>query len=161
MLTYKELIELRDQLVNGEIQLELAKAQYWDGSKEEQRSWYTKDWKERRSKFIKDKCEICSSTETLTIQHHSHPRKYSDYLREITRGYTRGYIDTNQEISKSDFTDYVLKKYDYIPVPLCSNCKSKNPSVRVRKIPKYRCADCNTNLMKQFLDLQMNSFPYF
>lgn len=33
MLTYNELIELRDKLVHGEIQLELAKAQYWDGSK--------------------------------------------------------------------------------------------------------------------------------
>lgn len=142
MLTYNELIELRDKLINGDIPLELAKAQYWDGSKEGQRSWHTKDWKERRSKFIKNKCEICSSTETLTIQHHSHPRKYSDYLREITRGYTKDYIDTNQEISKSDFSDYVLKKYDYEPVPLCSNCNSKNPSVRVRKAPKYRCADC-------------------
>jgi len=142
MLTYNELIELRDKLVNGEIQLEFAKAQYWNDSKEGQRSWYTKDWKERRSKFIKDKCEICNSTETLTIQHHSHPRKYSDYLREITRGYTKDYIDINQEISKSDFTDYVQKRYDYDPVPLCSNCNNKNPSVRVRKTPKYRCADC-------------------
>lgn len=94
MLTYNELIELRDQLVNSEIQLELAKAQYWNGSKEEQRSWHTKDWKERRSEFIKDKCEICSSTDTLTIQHNSHPRKYSDYLRELIRGYTKDYIDS-------------------------------------------------------------------
>ena len=33
----------------------------------------------------------------------------------------------------------VLKNYDYLPVPLCPNCKSKNPSERVRKNPKYRC----------------------
>ncbi|SCY74734.1 hypothetical protein SAMN02927916_3162 [Flavobacterium anhuiense] len=142
MLTYNELIGLRDKLANGEIQLEFAKALYWNDSKEEQRSWHTKDWKERRLEFLKDKCEICNSSETLTIQHQSHPRKYSDYLREITRGYTKEYIDTNQQISKSDFTDYVFKKYDYYAVPLCPNCNNKNPSLRVRKTPKYRCADC-------------------
>ena len=31
-----------------------------------------KDWKERRAKFLKEKCEICDSTVTLTIQHLSH-----------------------------------------------------------------------------------------
>lgn len=46
------------------------------------------------------------------------------------------------EIDISEFTNYVLKSYDYLPVPLCPNCKGKNPSERVRKIPKYRCADC-------------------
>lgn len=142
MLTYNELIELRNRLTNGEIQLELAKAQFWDYFKEGQRSWNTKDWQERRLKFIKNKCEICSSKETLTIQHLSHPRKYSEYLREITREYAKDYMETNPEIKKSEFTDYVLKNYDYVPVPLCPNCKSKNPSERVRKIPKYRCADC-------------------
>ncbi len=50
MLTYSELIELRDKLVNGEIGFEFAKAQYWTDFKEGQRSWHTKDWKERRSK---------------------------------------------------------------------------------------------------------------
>jgi hypothetical protein len=79
MLTYNELIQLRDKLANGEIGLEFAKAQYWNDFEEGQRSWYTKDWKERRAKFIKDKCEICSSKETLTLQHLSHPRKYFEY----------------------------------------------------------------------------------
>jgi len=142
MLTYNEVIELRDKLANCEIQLELAKAQFWGDFKEGQRSWNTKDWQERRSKFIKDKCEICCSKETLTIQHLSHPKSHSEYLREITRKYAKDYIDTNSEINKSEFTDYVLKNHDYVPVPLCPNCKNKNPSERVKKIPKYRCTDC-------------------
>lgn len=75
MLTYNELIDLRDKLASGGIGIELARAQYWNDSKEGQRSWNTKDWKERRSSFIKDKCEICGSKEILTIQHLSHPRK--------------------------------------------------------------------------------------
>lgn len=142
MLTYNELIELRDKLKSGEIGLELAKALYWQDSKEGQRSWYTKDWKERRSKFIKDECEICNSKETLTIQHHSHPRKYAEYLRELTREYAKDYIDTNPIIDKSALSNHILKNYDYVPVPLCPSCKNKNPSERVRKAPKYRCADC-------------------
>ncbi|ESU19481.1 hypothetical protein FEDK69T_31530 [Flavobacterium enshiense DK69] len=142
MLTYNELIELRDKLANGEISLELAKAEFWNDFKEGQRSWHTKDWKERRSKFIKDKCQICSSKEILTIQHLSHPRKHTEYIREITRGYAKEYMNSNPEIDKSEFSNYVLKNYDYVPVPLCPNCKGKNPSERVRKTPKYRCADC-------------------
>jgi len=142
MLTYNELIELRDKLINNEIELELAKERCWKDFKVGQRSWHTKDWKERRSKFINDKCEICSSKETLTIQHLSHPRKHSEYLTETTREYTKEYIGNNSEIDKSDFNKYLLENYDYVPIPLCPNCMNKNPSERVKKIPKYRCADC-------------------
>lgn len=142
MLTYSEIIVLREMLESGQIGLEFAKAQYWNDIKEGQRSWNTKDWKERRSKFIKDKCEICSSKETLTIQHLSHPRKYSEHLREITRAYAKDYIDTNPEIVKSEFSNYVRKNYDYVPVPFCPNCKWSNLYERARKIPKYRCLGC-------------------
>lgn len=142
MLTYNELIALRNNLANDEIQLEFAKAQFWGDLKEGQRSWNTKDWQERRPKFLKDKCEICSSTDTLTVQHLSHPRKYADYLREITRKYTNDHIDRIPEIDQLEFTAYLIKNHEYVPVPLCPNCRNKNPSERVRKIPKYRCADC-------------------
>ncbi|MFC0604491.1 hypothetical protein [Winogradskyella pulchriflava] len=142
MLTLDELIELRDKLINNEIGIELAKEQCWKDFKEGQRSWHTKDWKERRIKFIKEKCQICSSTETLTIQHLSHPKKYNEYLREITRTYTNHYIDNNSEIDKSVFRNHVLNNYEYVAIPLCPNCMNKNPNERVRKIPKYRCSDC-------------------
>lgn len=142
MLTYNELIELRDKLENGEIGLELAKAQYWSDFKEGQRSWHTKDWKERRSEIIKDKCEICSGKEILTIQHLSHPRKYSEYLTEITREYAKDYISSNPNIEISELKDYVLKNYDYVPIPLCPNCQSRYPNKRMRKVPQYRCTEC-------------------
>lgn len=142
MLTYDELIELRAKLISNEIGIELAKEQCWKDFKEGQRSWHTKDWKERRGKFIKEKCQICSRTETLTLQHLSHPKKYNEYLREITRTYTNHYIDNNSEIDKSEFRNHVLNNYEYVAIPLCPKCMNKNPSERVRKIPKYRCADC-------------------
>ncbi len=142
MLTYHELIALRDKFKNGEIGLEHAKAQCWNEFKEGHRSWHTKDWKKRRSEFIKDKCEICSSKETLTLQHLSHPRKYSEHKKEITKEYAKDYIGTNPDIDKSIFTAYILKNYEYLPVSVCPNCKSRNPNKRTRKAPKYLCREC-------------------
>ncbi len=142
MLTYYELIELRDRLANDGISLELAKAQFWNEFKEGQRSWHTKDWKERRAKVIKKECEICTSHDILTLQHLSHPRKLSEYKTQITRSFANEFIGANPVIDQSEFRDYILKLYDYHPVPLCPNCKNKNPSERVRKAPKYRCVDC-------------------
>lgn len=43
MLTYTELIGLRDKLANDEIGIELAITQFWKDFKEGQRSWHTKD----------------------------------------------------------------------------------------------------------------------
>lgn len=142
MLTYNERIELRDKLKNGEIEIEPALEQYWNDFKEGQLSWQTKDWKERRSKIIKDKCEICRSKDTLTLQHRSHPKKYSEYLRDVTRAYAKEHINTNPNIDKHEFSNYMLNKYEYVPVPLCPSCKCSNPNKRVRKIPQYRCAAC-------------------
>lgn len=142
MLTYNEVVELRDKLISGEIPVQVAKETFWHNFKEGDRSWHTKDWKERRSKFLKDKCEICSSNETLTVQHRSHPRKFSEYKRETTTEHAKQYINSNLVINKSELHNYILRDYDYVPVLLCPNCKSKNPKERLTKTPKYRCADC-------------------
>ena len=122
MLTYNERIELRDKLASGEIEIEFAQEQFWKDFKEGNKSWHTKDWKERRDKLIKDKCQICDSKETLTLQHLSHPRKYSEYLTEIRRTYAKDYINTNPKIDKSEFSNHILKEYDYAPTSLCPKC---------------------------------------
>jgi hypothetical protein len=142
MLTYKEFIELRNKLVSGEIGLESAKQKCWGKIKDGQRSWHTKDWKERRLKYIKEKCEICGGKEILTLQHLSHPRKYSEYHTDVTREYAKDHIETSPEIDRAEFSNYVLNKYDYQPIPLCPNCNSRNPNKRVRKVPKYLCTEC-------------------
>lgn len=142
MLTYNELIELRHKLTEGKIALELARELFWKDHKEGKRSWQTKDWKERRLKFIKDKCEICASKETLTIQHFSHPRKYYEYERDVTKKYAQFLIDSKVILDKSDFIEYVIKTYDYQPVPLCPNCECRKPNQRMRKSPQYLCTKC-------------------
>jgi len=142
MLTYDELIELRKKLTNGEITQELAKEIYWKEHKAGKRSWHTRDWKERRSEVIKDKCEICGSKETLTLQHLSHPKKYNDYEREVIKKHTHFFRDSNTTVDKSEFTEHTMQKYDYEPVPLCPNCKSRYPNKRMRKSPQYLCTEC-------------------
>lgn len=142
MLTYNELIELRKKLANEEITLELAKELYWKDYKEGKRAWHTRDWKERRIKVIKERCEVCDSRETLTIQHLSHPRKYAEYEREVIRKYARIFKDSNTAVDKSEFRKHIIKNYDYEPVPLCPNCGDNRPNKRVRKLPQYRCTEC-------------------
>lgn len=142
MLTYKELIVLRDKLASGEIGLQLAKAQCWNDFKEGQRSWHTKDWKERRIEFIKENCQICGSKDTLTLQHLSHPQKYSEYLTDVKRESAKDYVATNPKTDKSELTNFIQRNYDYVPIPLCPNCKSRNPNKRIRKAPQYLCTEC-------------------
>ena len=141
MLTLNEFIELRDKLINNEIGIEFVKKKlesHWQKLKEGKRSWHTKDWIERRKKFIKEKCEICSSTEILTIQHKSPRKTYNDFKKKIIRAYT----NNNNEIDKTIFRNHALNDYEYVPILLCPKCKSKNPYERKRTKPKYRCQDC-------------------
>ena len=142
MLTYNEIINLKSQLVNDEITLESAKNVFWADFKEGKRAWHTKDWKERRSKVIGDRCEICGSNETLTLQHLAHPKKYYEYEKEIANKYTKLYIDSTPIIEKRDFTKHVIENYDYVPISLCPKCKSRYPNQRMRKNPKYLCTAC-------------------
>jgi len=142
MLTYDELLKLRDKLVNDEVSINFATELYWRDFEEGKKSWHTKDWRERRAKVLKDKCEICNSNNTLTLQHQSHPRKYNEYLIDVTRQYARDYISTNISIDKHEFIDYIGKNYDYQPVPLCPKCTFSNPRRRMTKLPQYVCTVC-------------------
>jgi hypothetical protein len=142
MMTYAETIDLKEKLEKGEISIDEAKEVCFANVKENQRSWHTKDWKERRKEVIKDKCEICGSKETLTLQHLSHPKKYYEYQREITKKYTENFITSNATIDKYEFSEHIYKNYDYVPVPLCPNCKGRFPNKRMRKKPQYLCTEC-------------------
>jgi len=143
MLTYKELIELREKLDKGEITLDFAKELFWKDKKEGQRAWHTKDWKERRKEIIKESCEICGSKETLTLQHLSHPKKYYDYQKEVSKKYAQDFIISDTSIDKREFIEHILSNYDYIPVPLCPNCNGRFPNKRMRKKPQYLCTHCH------------------
>jgi len=143
-MIYEETIELKEKLLKNEISLEKAKELYFADTGK--KSWQTKDWKERRKKIIKDKCEICGNTEILTLQHRSHPKKYYEHEKEIELKYKDLYVNENDRenvnINQEEFLTYVENEFDYFPVALCPNCKSRNPNKRMRKTPQYLCTVC-------------------
>jgi len=142
MLTYKEIFDLRVKLSIGEITLENAKESYWKDYKVGKRSWHTKDWEERRNLVIKENCEICTSKEKLTLQHFSHPKKYFEFEREITRKYSQNFNDEIDFFDKERLREYISKKYTYEPVPLCPKCEKRKPNKRTTKAPQYFCTNC-------------------
>jgi len=89
------------------------------------KSWHTEDWKERRDKIIKNECEICGGSDTLTLQHLSHPKKYKEYEREVTRKYNTLFKESNSSVEQQEFIDHVKKNFDYVPAPLCPKCNSR------------------------------------
>lgn len=143
MLTLQEQEDLREKIANDLISVSLVKTIYWKDIKPESRSWNTRDWKDRRQSFLKDKCEICSSKETLTIQHRAHPRNYNDCENEITRKYLDTLGTSNSIILPSEFLDYIFKNYDYFPIPLCPKCQSRKPNKRMTKQPIFLCTKCH------------------
>lgn len=142
MLTLKELIELKENFVNGRISYDRAKEIYCDNYEEGKKSWHTEDWKERRKEAIKNECQICGSNEALTIQHLSHPKKYHVHEREVTTEYAQLYRDSNPSVEQDEFFDHVRNNYEYKPLPLCPKCYSRHPNSRSRKKTKYLCREC-------------------
>jgi hypothetical protein len=143
MLTLQEQKDLREKIAKDQISVSRAKELYWKDLKTESRSWHTKDWKDRRESLLKDKCEICDSKETLTIQHRSHPRKYNNYENEVTRKYLNELGDSNSIIQPDKFLDHILKNYDYFPILLCPKCQSRKPNKRMIKEPIFLCTKCH------------------
>ena len=142
MLTLKELIELKEDFVSGKLSISEAQKIYLDNLEPGKKSWHTKDWKERRKEFLKDACEKCGSTETLTLQHLSHPDPYYDHKREVTKEYNWLYTETHTSIVRQELADYVKANFDFKPPPVCPNCYSRNPNLRTRKKPVYLCTKC-------------------
>lgn len=150
MLSLTEIIELKETLTKGSIKIEIALELFWKDFKEDKRAWHSKDWKERRSKMIKEKCEVCGSQETLTIQHLSHPKTFSEYKKEVTTKISKNFINPNSFIEKNQFIKDILANYEYKPIPLCSNCKSRRINLRIRKSPQYLCTECRHEFDEPF-----------
>ncbi|NVJ86477.1 MAG: hypothetical protein HWE09_08410 [Cyclobacteriaceae bacterium] len=143
MLALKEIIQLKKDLESDCISLEKAKGLFWEQNKKGKESWRSKDWQERRKNFIKDNCQICGSTDKLTLQHLSHPKKYNEYENLIIREYTESHISNTDVFDKNKFREHVINDFDYKAAPLCPKCFSRKPNVRMKKSPKYLCTSCH------------------
>ncbi len=142
MRTLDELIDIKDRFIKKVINSQEVKFELWHDYKEGNRSWHAKDWKERRSEILKDKCEICESIEILTIQHLEHPRKYNEYRQEILKVFTSQYLDSNPNIDIIEFSKFINQNYNFKPNPLCPKCLNNKISKRIQKKPPYLCSEC-------------------
>lgn len=140
MLNYKDILQLKEDFLNGRVLIKEAQNILWKDLDENSRSWYTADWKERRNQLLKDYCECCDSQDDLRIQHLSHPQKFSEHKRAVTREYTNA--SENDVISEDILIDYIKNKYDYYPVAICPMCDKWNPNERSTKALKYLCTSC-------------------
>ena len=132
---------MKEKVSNDEISYKDAKELYF---KDIERSWHTKDWKERRDTIIKDKCEQCGSTETLTLQHFSHPRKLNEIQYSTFQQYYENFLNENENnidslICKDDIINYIKNAPREIKMvcPVCSG----NFYTR-RKTPIHVCNRC-------------------
>jgi ribosomal protein L37AE/L43A len=155
-MTYEEVILLRKQLEKDEISCEDAKVIYFADKK---LSWHTKDWNERRKIILKDKCEQCGSTETLTLQHFTHPPNYQTIQKTVFQQYYERFLIENEAnlesvISKNDIIEYIqkipreIKKVCPIcsgnfytrrraPIHVCNRCKYEFDEPVSKEIPEF------------------------
>ena len=144
MMTYAETIDIREKLGKGEISPEKVREACFADMNENKRSWHTKDWKERRSHVIKDKCEQCGSEEGLTLQHLSHPEKYGKYYQDAYWHFY--YIFTENElgnidifVTKEDIESYIVDTPREV-FNMCPKC-GWNFRTRIKK-PQLVCIKC-------------------
>lgn len=161
MLTYDEIIELREKLKNNEISTEEAKEIYYADFNENKKSWHTKDWQERRKHFIKDKCEQCGGTEILTLQHNSHPKKLNDYYYDAFLYFQNIFEEENANIINDLITkDDILIYIDNTPRAVFSMCpKCCGSYYSRRKEPQLVCSRCKnefseplSKLLPEYID---------
>jgi len=127
-----------------EISLEDAKELCYKENNKSIGSWHTKDWKERKDKIIKDKCEQCGSTNGLTLQHFTHTRNYKEIELLAFRFYYDTFTTENATIidnliCKDDILEYIRKHPREVKMvcPICSANYYKR-----RKAPIYVCKRC-------------------
>lgn len=141
MLTLQDFKDLKEDLLNNKKSLDEIANILRNNIDKNKRSWHTKDWKERRKSIIKDYCEICNSTEHLTLQHQSHPQKFYQQKNTEINSYRSEWEKI--EINKDDFYEYVINSFDYKPEPICPNCGSWSPRERKKLEPKFVCTNAN------------------
>jgi len=145
MVTYEETIELRKKLANDDISTDEAKNIYFTDENMSKKSWQTKDWRERRKRLIKDKCEQCGATEDLAVHHPSMPEKYDKYYLKAYMYFNELFLEEN---ANTNFNDFITKEdiLNYIEntpretYKMCPKC-SGNYYER-RKEPHLVCSKC-------------------
>ena len=144
MMTYDEIIILKQKLEIDEISTDKAKEIYFGNLGKNIKSWHSNDWKERREYKIKDKCEQCGGIEVLTLQHLSHPKKFEQYYKNSYL-YFNGIFNENELndiniiIEKEDIENYISNTMREL-FKMCPKC-GWNFRTRIKK-PQFVCTKC-------------------
>jgi hypothetical protein len=160
-MTYKEIIDLRQKLEKAEISAMEAKEIYFANTDMDKKSWYTQDWKDRRNLIIKDKCEQCGGTDTLTLQHLSHPKKYDQYYLDAYNYFNNIFIEETTVnldtlTTKNDIENYINNTPREI-FNMCPKCGGSYHLVKSRQKLvcnrcKYEFDEATSKLLPDYID---------
>jgi len=106
--------------------------------------WQTKEWKEKRDKFLKgESCEWCSSNNDLVIHHKKHFYDNWEYNQiafyYFTRYFEKPSSQAEHQRLKKDAEKQVMPEY----VKSCPKCGNSGISPRTTMKPIYRCSRCS------------------
>lgn len=141
-MTEDQLIKLREEIVQSKIEPKEAGEILFSNKT---RAWRTKEWKKKRDKLIKDRCEQCGSKEVLTLQHTCHPRDYGTIKKEICIKYGQLINEKyplESLVNEKEVVRYFKKNIDKEERDVCPSCSSINISLRKTLSPKYKCNRC-------------------
>jgi ribosomal protein L32/predicted Zn-ribbon and HTH transcriptional regulator len=124
------------------------------------RPWQTKEWRDKRAEFIKDKsCEWCESTEKLTIDHRINfysrfERGKLAYQLMLQYFQDKTHIEEEEEIERRILKTTSIKRY-----AACPKCGYSMQSRKTMQ-PKYHCYRCNFNTDKSIPKISISTIRW-
>ncbi len=112
--------------------------------------WESPEWKARRDKLLKEKCEGCGSTEPpLYAQHHWHPMRFSE-LCEVAKDMLGDEYKAQHPREPPTLPPFDASKVapqERTERDCCPQCNSVNVRL-LKRSPKWRCNLCGTHFEK-------------
>ena len=150
-----ELLQLK--LINKELNYK----EVYDIIKSMPKVWYTKEWKIKRDKLIKNYCEVCGiQSGPFVLQHNEQPVIFTFFYNYIKLELFKNKFP-NFEIKLNKKVKIELEKYlkkEFKIREACPDCGTINLRKRINLNPKFICAKGHqfdkTILLKYFATLQ-------
>lgn len=137
-------MESREDVIRAALANEIDWQDAMDLIKKLPSPWVSKQWKERREKFLDKKCATCSVTKeegaTLVIQHTWQPHKWCWHVQKHRKVFFQQWEASNPFDSQAHISKF---KYEYEVRPLCPKCKGgvhrwKNQKDGIKKCTSIR-----------------------
>lgn len=97
------------------------------------RVWSKKEWRKKRSEFIRNKsCQWCGSKTGLSVHHTRRPLRFRQIVRRTARSLLW------QKVKEGEF------RFRIREIKACPSCASKSIYERTTMNPRYRCVRCGS-----------------